>query len=443
MNINLKKALRKKLKDNREQQAFYLTATSHLIKYFFYKNFRKNRCLIDPPSSFFYKYKKLAKYFSIPLLIVGRYLKKKNILISVNNICNFSTGHIYGEIDQLKRLQKLNGQYMNSKIWFITSRKEILGETHHVFESKNFKVLFGGLKRVFFTFVAIKYPAISIDGSIGHDNYILSNRPLSHRIVYHSSEKKKARLDYRSLEFYPIKERLIHYQDKKDMLHSQLNISSKYIVLQIKTIDDNATVELINPDVYLDSIRYFQNKGYDVVLAGREVCPKVFLDNNVVDYANSNYASTLNDFLLVGHCSLVISSASGFALLVESLDKPLLVINSAHIMGPFGRRTIIIPVLLAIGEKIFNAKIQYRYICTYGFDLRKNFKDIRINHMPTKEEVLEGAIELEKMLFDRVPPLTSLQKEICDNGGCPKFTDGLSRISDFYLKKHRNFFDKQ
>ena len=442
MTINLKKNLRKKLKNSREKNNFYLTATSHLLKYFFNKNFRKDRCLVDPPSSFFYKYKKLAKYFSIPLLIASKYLKKKKILISVNNNCNFSTGHIYGEIDQLKRMQKLNDQYKHSKIWFITSRKEILGETHHVFESNNFKVLFGGLMRIFFTFVAIRHPSISIDGSIGHDNIILSNRKLSHRIVYHSLEVKRARLNYRSLEFYPIKERLIHYQDKKDMLHSQLNISNKYIVLQIKTIDDNATVELINPDVYLDSIKYFQNKGYDVVLAGREACPKVFLDNNVVDYANSNYASTLNDFLLVGHCSLVISSASGFALLVESLDKPLLIINSAHIMGPFGRRTIILPVLLARGEKIFNAIMQYRYICTYGFDLRKNFKDIRINHMPTKEEVLEGAIELEKMLFDRVPPLTSLQKEICDNGGCPKFTDGLSRISDFYLKKHRNFFDK-
>tara|TARA_B100000787_G_scaffold69870_1_gene51393 strand:- start:3157 stop:4485 length:1329 start_codon:yes stop_codon:yes gene_type:complete len=442
MTINLKKILRKKLNDNREKNIFYLTATSHLIKYFFYKNFRKNRCLLDPPGSFFYKYRKLAKYFSIPLLIASKYLKKKNIFISVNNNCNFSTGHIYSEIDQLKRMQKLNDQYMHSKIWFITSRKEILGETHHVFESNNFKVLFGGLKRIFFTFVAIRYPSISIDGSLGGDDYILCNRRLSYRIVFHSKEKKRAKLTYQSPEFYPIKEKLIHYQDKKDMLLSQLKVSNKYIVIQIKTMDDNATVELINPEVYLGSIKYFQSKGYDVVLAGREVCPKVFFDNNVIDYSNSNYASTLNDFLLVAHCSLVISSASGFALLVESLDKPLLVINSAHVMGPFGRRTIILPVLLSKGEKIFNAIMQHRFICTYGFDIRKKFKDIRINHMPTKEEVFEGAIELEKMLFDHVPPLTSLQKEIRDNGGCPKFTDGLSRISDFFLKKHRSFFDK-
>ena len=59
MIINLKKIIKKKLKDNREQNIFYLTATSHLTKYFFSKKFRKNICLIDPPGSFFYKYKKL------------------------------------------------------------------------------------------------------------------------------------------------------------------------------------------------------------------------------------------------------------------------------------------------------------------------------------------------------------------------------------------------
>ena len=62
--------------------------------------------------------------------------------------------------------------------------------------------------------------------------------------------------------------------------------------------------------------------------------------------------------------------------------------------------------------------------------------------MPTSEEIFMAAKELEEMLSDNVPPLTSLQKKIRDIGGCPLLSDGLSRISNYYLTKHGYFFEK-
>ena len=443
MIIKFKNILKKKLNVHRKKNFFYLIATVHFIKYLFYKSFRKDRCLIDPSPNFFYKYKNLAKFFSIPLVIFGKYLKKKNILISVNNNCNFSIGHIYAEIDQLKRMQKLNYKYLDSEIWFLTSRKEILMDTHYIFETKNFKVLFGGLKQIFLTFVAIKNPNISIDASLGPENYIFGSRPHSYRIVHNSKEKQRARLTFKSSEFHPIKNKLNYYKNEKDKLFNQLNITKKYIVIQIKTVKDNATIEPINPETYLGAIKYFQKKGLDIIFAGREKCPKIFINNNVIDYANSVYISSLNDYLLIGNCSLVLSSASGFLLLAESLDKPILTINSTHIMGPYGRRSIVLPTIIAKGDKIFSAIEQHKYLCTYGPECGFTiFNDMHIHHMPTEEEILEGAKELESMLEVTVPDFTPLQKKIRENGVCPKLANGVSRISDYYIKKHEYFFRK-
>ena len=52
------------------------------------------------------------------------------------------------------------------------------------------------------------------------------------------------------------------------------------------------------------------------------------------------------------------------------------------------------------------------------------------------------AKELERMLSIIVPSFTPLQKKVSHEDGCPLLSCGLSRISDFYLKKHAYFFEK-
>ena len=61
--------------------------------------------------------------------------------------------------------------------------------------------------------------------------------------------------------------------------------------------------------------------------------------------------------------------------------------------------------------------------------------------MPTSKEILEASKELESMLFDTVTPLTFLQKKILEQNNCPLLSDGLSRISDYYLLRHGYFFE--
>ena len=443
MSINLKKILKKKLKDDRKQQIFYLTATIHLIKFCFKKDFRKNRCLIDPPANFFYKYRKLAKYFAFPLLIVARFLKKKKIFISINNEHTYSMGHIYAEIDLIQRMQHFDEKYHGSIIWFTTSRKEILGETKHIFESKNFKVLFGGIKKIFLIFVAINDPSISINGSISRTNYI-SGRDNSNRIAFQNTRKRHGVMITKSSEFYPQKDKLRNYYKETNKLMQSLNITKKYVIIQIKTERVNATFKILSPDLLLKSIKYFQDNDYQVVFAGREQFPDTFLNKSIINYSNSKYISTLNDFLLIGHCSLVISSASGFCYLAEILDKPLLMYNTVAGAGNFGRRTIFLPTLLSRRSKKFNAVIQHKYLCTYhtsfGSDI---YDDLYLLHITNSEEIYMASKELESgMLSDNISSLTPLQKEIRDSEGCPLLSCGLSRISDYHLKNHGYFFRK-
>lgn len=438
--LNFKNLLKKKLNEHRKLEIFYLIALVHLIKFIFFSDYRHNRCLFDPRSEFFYKYKNLANYFSIPLLIFAKYLKKKNIFISVNNDCNFSIGHIFTEIAELKKMQKFDDRYSGSTVWFSSSRKEILNDTKGIFEDKNFRIFFGGISRVFLTFVAIKCPSISIDASLGTDNYIFGKKILSNRIVYHNKSKRRAKMMIKSQEFYPIKDKLNNFQDKKIQLLNNLNIKNKFIVIQIKMDETNSTFKILDPKEYLETINYFKSKNYDIVFAGREVCPKIFLNNEVINYANSKYATPLNDYLLVAQCSFVVSSGSGFCNIAEVTDKPILVINSFHGIQQFGRRTILLPTLLSINGKLLNPKTQHKYVCTFGQELNDNkFDNLKVGIMASSDDILESAKELEEMINLPLPPLTLLQKKICNKDSFPLLFEGLSRISNYYLLKYINF----
>ncbi len=443
MNIkNLKKILRKKLINHRRKGYLILPGIIHLIKYFSFAQYRKQRCIIDPPFQFFYKFRKSLNYLSFFLKLFELYFKKKKIFISVNNSHNYSPGHIYAEMDQLQRLQKLDLKYAGSTIWFTTTRKEILGETKSIFENNNFKILFGGIKRILLTFVAVKYPSISIDGSISNTNFFLGKN-YSNRFAFNNLAKNRSRLLLKSYNFYPNKDKLKNYQSEMNYLMKKLNISRSYVVIQIKTVKVNGTIKPLDSESLLKSIRYFQDKNYQIVFAGREKFPEIFTNKSIIDYANSKYISSLNDFILIANCSIVISSASGFCFLPESLDKPLLIVNAHHMCQNFGRRTIYIPTLLSRKSVNFNLNLQHRYLCTYGPDCGYEvLDDMYIYHMPTSEEILMGAKELEQMLTDNIPSFSSIQKNICENRSCPLLVNFLSRISENYLINHKKFFEK-
>jgi putative glycosyltransferase (TIGR04372 family) len=437
----IKNLIKKKLTHKREDELIFFFAISHIIRYFYHKSYRAERCLIDTSGNFFHKYGKLSKFFSFPLIFLASYLKRKKIFISINNDYNYSPGHIYGEIDTLKKMQYSIDKFNGSTIWFTTSRKNILKDTKEIFEEANFKIIFGGLKRFILIFTALRYPEVAIDGSISSSNY-QGGKMHSYRIVFSNLAKKRLKLNTKCQNFFPNRSKLNNYKKESKILFDKLNINKKFVVIQIKTHIVNGTFECLNPDIIIKAIKYLKNNNYQIVLAGREKCPESFLKESVIDYANSIYANSLNDYLVVGHSSMVIASASGFCFIPETLDKPLLMTNAHHICQSFGRRTIYLPTILSQNSKVLNPKEQYRYLCTYGPDCGLEvLGDIRAHHLPNSEEFLMGVKELEGMLSHEPPPLTTMQQKVTDQGNVPLLKNGLSRISDYFISKHMDFFD--
>ena len=74
---NITNIIKKILENHRKNKILYLRAIIHFVRYCFIYNYRKNRCVIDPPQEFFYKYGKIGNYFSILLFFFQKYLKKK------------------------------------------------------------------------------------------------------------------------------------------------------------------------------------------------------------------------------------------------------------------------------------------------------------------------------------------------------------------------------
>ena len=97
-------------------------------------------------------------------------------------------------------------------------------------------------------------------------------------------------------------------------------------------------------------------------------------------------------------------------------------------------------MLIACKEKLPNANIPHKYFCTYGPDYFNFSDDLYIHHILTSKEILEGAKELEGMLSNQIPIFTQLQKKIRDDNSCPLLSDGLSRISDYFLTQHQYFY---
>lgn len=429
-----------------KKKIFYFRALTHVIKFIFIKSFREENCLIDPPFEFIYKYKSYSKYFSIPISFVAKNLKKNNVFISINNNCNSSIGHIFSEIDTLKRIQKSEIKYKDSKIIFTTTKKNILNSSKDIFETDKFKLLFGGVKSLILTFVAIRHPNLSIDGSLGQENVIFGNKPFSPRICYNSKSKKRAKLIKKSQDFYPNKDIKKNFEKEFDFLSRKLNISKKYIVIQMKTTPTNATFEPAQPKDYFSLIDHYSLKDYDIVFAGRETFPESFKKKQVINYANSRYATPLNDYILVKNSSLVISSASGFCNIAETLDKPLLIFNSFHGVQQYGRRTIILPTILKLNEKALSPYRQHSLLCLYGqkFGRPKGFPSrefLKLFHKASQEEILASTIELEQMVGAKIPEYTNLQKKIIDSK-FPLLCYGSSRISNFFLDKHWSYFSE-
>jgi putative glycosyltransferase (TIGR04372 family) len=120
-------------------------------------------------------------------------------------------------------------------------------------------------------------------------------------------------------------------------------LKGKYAVLQIKSAIVNGTVRVLPPQHFRPTLEMLRDKGYSVILAGREPMPEEFKRYDVFDYPASKFASPKNDFFLFRHASLGIASPSGAGYFCDALGIPLCQYAPWTLQPHPSEKTIMVP----------------------------------------------------------------------------------------------------
>lgn len=420
---------------NRYSKYLILRVIRHLFKWIISNKFRKNWSLIFPNVQWHYKVSSfLAKYIYWIFYPIAKKIEENNIVFSYNNIST-AVGHVYLEFDYLLRKKKI----INKNIYCIWPKTPITC-LFHVYENHlGINVLLSGFLSLLIYPLILRYKFLGIDSGLSDVNHGLDirvNKPLNYRDTY------LKHCPYFALVANQPDMHGLRSLSKNSFPEEIKNIikNKKYIVIQIKDKAVNATYHPIDPKTYIPVIIYMKNKGYEVVLGGREVMPLEFKELGVIDYANSTLATAQNDYFIVRDSHMVLSSGSGFSAIADTLGKPLLIINIWNFLWVGGKKTICIPSRLKINDKFMKYIDQYKYALDRGQLTSDRASDSRYECVDsTGESIFDAWKELEHRNLINDWSDSPLQLKFRKMFAGEPIGIGLSRVSNEFLQNCDGF----
>ena len=428
--------LRKQLSKNKIARITY-----HISRWLLIPKYRKDWDLIyvvdDSYHSFFSI--KLVTILSPILYLVYKIIINRNLIFSVNNISH-AIGHAYPEIDALIRMRKV-GQIDNKyKILYIYPKSPVLLAIKLIIEKCDVDdkicIIQSGLLNLMIAPLLLKYPELTVCASISAVNMKMDeNKKLANSL--HFGDVIKYRMtDYAILRkqtrfFIPFN---VNW-NLPAILREFVGLS-KYIVIQIKDTAVNGTLHPVDPVTYIKAIQKAKELNYAVIFAGREKMPNSFINEGVINYSESSHASPLNDFLLVLNSVGVISSASGFAFMADIIEKPLLTLNSWHIVGYPGIKTISIPSRIELNGRLLTLVQQYEFSIQNGQNIHKMDNCVSID--ASSQDIYDGFIDMIKFAKNKYYPETIIQKEFKNLFTSGPILEQDSIISTKFLMKSIN-----
>jgi len=414
-------------------------AIKHIIRWLVWSKYRAINSIISPSSIFYLRHRRKAIFIFYPFLyLLKKYCQKNNIYISVNNI-PFAVGHLYPEIDHLLRVLMTDKKYEEALFLYIYPKNKILKESSCIYQRDNFRIIQSGILHFFCYLAAINFEEIRVDCSNSGNAHHKSSGIEEHKYLFENKFCEFADIYNATSSKYPLKE----FGKESPIPEELINFigSRKYVVIQIKDYAANATWKPVDSSTYEASISRLIGMGYKVVFAGREKMPNNFKILGVINYSESDYATALNDYFLVYNSDLVIASASGFSLMADLLDKPLLLLNIWQLSNCIGRRTIFLPTILTKNNIKMKFKNQFKFfIDLNGVNskgLTKEQKDI-YNAVDASEEDIDCALlELLNATFDKdILKRSALQLSYNSLFLGTWTGNGLSRISQNLLDRN-------
>jgi len=441
MKLQPNENIAKRMVQRLRSRSIFVAAVIHVIRLFISAEYRKKRpTIICASDAFLYKYGRTTAYLLWPVLFfIAKVLSKKNIYISVHNIV--AVGHLYPEIDLLKRYLSTGRLPANSYILFVQPKSELLVGIKELFDDEHVLIIASGALHLLFQLTAILRPEISVNVSQSSLNYVAKKNDLSVHDVFMGRQYERAVFISSQPDNFPLRKYGDSYRGA--FVHQKLGIRDRYVVIQIKDKAVNATFQPVDPHTYLPALGWIKSRGYDIVFAGREKLPDCFSHLNIYNYSESAYANPINDYMLVFNASFVLGSASGFVMIAELLNIPLLSINSWQHVSYVGRKTILIPTLLEKEGMTLSFEDQRKYAFSTmptgddNLPLDKgNYKALDAS----ANDILQGLIELTERMRHNDWGYTALQRKVKVLSPRTMLGVGLSRISNDFLVKNKIFF---
>ena len=381
----------------------------------------------------------LAKYIYWVFKPLAYVLAKKKYVFSINNLY-YALGHIYVELDTGLRLQRTGAIDGDETLIYLWPKSPIGNAFRHAVTPANFKIILNGFLHILVYPLLLRYRFLAVDTAFSDWNHGMETNGQKYKsLSYHDSLERHRRyynLLHQTVDFYPIARFL---PDPQPRSIRSLIRQDKYIVLQIKDRTANATYQATNPETYLPVIRLMQSRGFAVVLAGREIMPACFRQAGVIDYANSDIASPLNDYYVVRDATAVLSSGSGFNVVPETLGVPVLIVNVWNFSWPGAHKSIAIPSVLSQAGRMLRFQEQYAY--TIQYEMKLPTTDVGRSmqcHDADGEMILAAWLELLSCIERDQWVDTDLQKQFRQSlSGCP-IVLAPTRVSDAFLHKHQS-----
>jgi hypothetical protein len=370
---------------------------------------------------------------------------KKRVSFLVNTHSH-SVGHVSAELDWFFRRLYLGELESDRRYVVVWPQSEVAYGAVKIFGKRFYKFISNDILYMLLLPLTMRYAALRTDCSLSMvDNSSARTRNYGTKIFpifklgYRPFEEVVGKwaenlvVRGKTNEVTPLK----IFESISPMLKKFLGkASKKYAVIQIKDVAVNGTATPTDPVSYLATIKYLLEEGYGVVFAGREIMPKSFSDLNVINYSESEIACFQYDCELVQNAEFVLSSASGFSMLADVLDVPLVCAGQwalAYLLP--GRFTVNVPTLFIDNNKNFWPLVEQ---VKFFYERRDSYSPILSSittRSPSQLEILEATKEVLRLKHD-FKPRTGLQIKFQELGNSLNLAVSQSRISQYFIEKH-------
>jgi len=417
----------------------------HFITYLIFPS-RLYENLICPNIAFYFFWILWPFYF---------FAKKKKLSFLINNM-TFSPGQATMELDYFFRRLHVGDIASDRKYivvwpsnWLIS---DVASDLKKMYHSKFYLFIVNDFLYYLLLPLFSRFPDIVCDCGISLQNCLIidENGKIRSKTFPFLQSAKRSFLEYTEVNkhynilqsqtpgFCPMRP---DYPMTWKLLDFLAEVMTKYAVIQIRNSRVNGTLVPTDPLTYVETIEFLKKNGFGVVFAGREIMPEIFSDLGVLNYANWEGASFFHDLQLIASSAFVLSSASGFSTMADTMEIPMVYSNNwVPSQSTPGRFTICVPTLL----HNYDGRLM-RFIEQIDYSRKtlgsNNYYDLdKVTLKPrvaTSRELLEATKEALFLgnSFQAPSDLQSQYKSLMT--GTPFYFAG-SRISQYFIESHQN-----